>query len=64
MESFVHLWPALTWVFTAIILLNACIMFAADDRATNKNKLLKAQGVLFAIQLVLTVAFFICKASL
>ena len=64
MESFVHLWPTLTWVFTAIILLNACIMFAADDRATNKNKLLKAQGVLFAIQLVLTVAFFICKASL
>ena len=66
MESFVHLWPTLTWVFTAIILLNACIMFAADDRAINKltNKLLKAQGVLFAIQLVLTVAFFICKASL
>lgn len=63
MESFVHLWPTLTWVFTAIILLNACIMFAADDRART-NKLLKAQGVLFAIQLVLTVAFFICKTSL
>ena len=62
MESFVHLWPTLTWVFTAIILLNACIMFAADDRAT--NNLLKAQGVLLAIQLVLTVVFFICKASL
>ena len=62
MESFVHLWPTLTWVFTAIILLNACIMFFADDRAT--NKLLKAQGVLLAIQLVLTVAFFICKALL
>lgn len=63
MESFVHLWPTLTWVFTAIILLNACIMLAADDRART-NKLLKAQGVLLAIQLILTVAFFICKASL
>ena len=62
MESFVHLWPTLTWVFTAIILINGCILFGADESAT--NKILKAQGVLLAIQLVLTVAFFICKASL
>lgn len=62
METFVQLWPTLTWVFTIIILLNACFMFCADDKVT--NTLLKAQGVLLAIQLILTVAFFICKASM
>lgn len=62
METFVHLWPTLTWVFTVIILLNGCFMFCADEKVT--NNLLKAQGVLLAIQLVITVAFFICKASL
>ena len=60
METFVQLWPTLTWVFTAIILLNACFMFAADEKVI--NTLLKAQGVLLAIQLILTVAFFIFKA--
>ena len=62
METFVQLWPTLTWVFTAIILINACFLFAADESTT--NKLLKAQGVILVIQLILTVAFFICKASL
>lgn len=62
METFVQLWPTLTWVFTAIILINACFLFAADERVT--NILLKVQGVILIIQLILTVVFFICKASL
>ena len=58
METFLNIWPTLTWVFTAIILiLIPFIIFIPDSKIV---KILSwIQFILLVIQLVCLIIFFI-----
>lgn len=60
METFVQLWPTLTWAFTTIILINLLIVSILDCR--ENNFLLITQGILLAVQVILSIVFFITKS--
>ena len=58
METFIEIWPTLTWVFTAIILILIPFIIFIPNRQIVKV-LSWIQFVLLAIQLIFSVIFFI-----